>query len=126
MADRHTILVIEDDPDQLDMLARRLERFGFTVARAGGGANALHYLRTHPVDLVLLDQMMPDMTGIEVLRRVRLKYSSAALPVVMVTAASDTATVLDAASLGANDFITKPVDVHRVLERIRHHLAHKA
>lgn len=79
--DQHTILVIEDDPAQLDMLARRLERFGFTVARADGGAHGLHYLRTHSVDLILLDQAMPDMTGIEVLRRVRLKYSPADLPV---------------------------------------------
>ena len=118
----HRLMVVDDDQLNLDMLARRLERHGYTVVRATGGVQALQHLKAGNVDLILLDHQMPDMTGLEVLRRVRLRYSSTALPVIMVTAASDTNTVLAAVSLGANDFITKPVDMSRVLARIRSHL----
>jgi DNA-binding response OmpR family regulator len=118
----HRLMVVDDDQMNLDMLARRLERHGYTVVRATGGMQALEYLKAGNVELILLDHQMPDMTGLEFLRRVRLSNSSTALPIIMVTAASDTNTVMAAVSLGANDFITKPVDMSRVLARIRSHL----
>ena len=120
------LMVVDDDRMNLDMLARRLERRGYVVARATGGAQAVDYLKTGTVDLMLLDHQMPDMTGLEVLRRVRLTHSSTELPIIIVTASSDTNTVLAAASFGANDFITKPVDMARVLARIRFHLEARA
>ena len=120
------LLVVDDDELNLDMLARRLERHGYIVERAAGGPEAVERLRHPGVDLVLLDHQMPFLTGLEVLRIVRQHYSPSELPVIMVTAASDTKTVLDAASLGANDFITKPLDMESVLTRVRSHLEHLA
>jgi DNA-binding response OmpR family regulator len=117
-----TILVVDDLPANRELLARRLERSGFRVLCAGGGEEALDVLRSRDVDLVLLDIMMPGMTGLDVLRTVRLQRSAAALPVVMVTARTDSEDVVEALALGANDYVTKPVDYPVALARIRAHL----
>jgi CheY-like chemotaxis protein len=117
-----TILVVDDLPANRDLLTRRLERAGFRVLGAGSGPEALDVLGRSGVDCVLLDIMMPGMTGLEVLRRVRLTRSEAALPVIMVTAKSDNEDVIEALTLGANDYVTKPVDFPVTLARIRAHL----
>jgi CheY-like chemotaxis protein len=117
-----TILVVDDLPANRDLMSRRLERSGFRVVCAASGPEALDLLRRDPVDLVLLDIMMPGMTGFEVLKTVRLTRSPAALPVIMVTAKTDSVDVVEALSLGANDYVTKPVDYPVALARIRAHL----
>jgi CheY-like chemotaxis protein len=117
-----TILVVDDLPANRDLMTRRLERSGFRVLSAASGPEALETLRRQPVDLVLLDIMMPGMTGLEVLKTVRLDRSPAALPVIMVTAKTDSQDVVEALSLGANDYVTKPVDYPVALARIRTHL----
>jgi CheY-like chemotaxis protein len=122
VSDTATILVVDDLPANRDLMTRRLERSGFRVLSAAGGPEALETLRRQPVDLVLLDIMMPGMTGLDVLRTVRLTRSPASLPVVMVTAKTDSADVVEALSLGANDYVTKPVDYPVALARIRAHL----
>ena len=105
-----TILVVDDLPANRDLMARRLERSGFRVLSAASGPEALELVRRGSVDLVLLDIMMPGMTGFDVLRTLRATRSSAALPVLMVTAKTDSDDVVEALSLGANDYIFKPVD----------------
>ncbi len=122
MSEPATILVVDDLPANRDLMGRRLERSGFRVLSAASGPEALELLRTSPVDLVLLDIMMPGMTGLDVLRSVRTTRSTAALPVVMVTAKTDSEDVVEALSLGANDYVTKPVDYPVALARIRAHL----
>jgi DNA-binding response OmpR family regulator len=117
-----TILVVDDLPANRDLMSRRLERSGFRVVCAGSGQEALDALRRCPVDLVLLDIMMPGMTGFEVLKTVRLARSPAALPVIMVTAKTEREDLVEALSLGANDYVTKPVDYPVALARIRAHL----
>jgi CheY-like chemotaxis protein len=117
-----TILVVDDLPANRDLMTRRLERSGFKVVSAASGPEALELLRRQPVDLVLLDVMMPGMTGLDVLRAVRLSRSPASLPIVMVTAKTDSEDVVEALSLGANDYVTKPVDYPVALARIRAHL----
>jgi len=117
-----TILVVDDLPANRDLMSRRLERSGFRVVCAASGPEALDVLRRGPVDLVLLDIMMPGMTGFEVLKTVRLARSPAALPVIMVTAKTEREGVVEALSLGANDYVTKPVDYPVALARIRAHL----
>jgi CheY-like chemotaxis protein len=117
-----TILVVDDLPANRDMLARRLERAGFRVLQAGSGVEALELLGRSAVDCMLLDIAMPGMTGIEVLREVRADRSSALLPVIMVTAKTDSEDVVEALSLGANDYVTKPVDFPVALARIKAHL----
>jgi len=105
-----TILVVDDLPANRELMSRRLERSGFRVVCAASGPEALEVLKRGPVDLVLLDIMMPGMTGFEVLKTVRLARSPAALPVIMVTAKTDSEDVVEALSLGANDYVTKPVE----------------
>jgi CheY-like chemotaxis protein len=117
-----TILVVDDLPANRDLMTRRLERSGFRVVSAASGPEALEVLRREPVDLVLLDIMMPGMTGLDVLRAVRMTPATAHLPVVMVTAKTDSQDIVEALSLGANDYVTKPVDYPVALARIRAHL----
>jgi CheY-like chemotaxis protein len=117
-----TILVVDDLPANRDLMGRRLERSGFRVLMAASGQEALDLVRRTAVDLVLLDIMMPGMTGLDVLRALRLARSTAHLPVVMVTAKTDSQDVVEALSLGANDYVTKPVDYPVALARIRAHL----
>jgi CheY-like chemotaxis protein len=117
-----TILVVDDLPANRDLLSRRLERSGFRVVCAGSGQEALDVLRRSDVDLVLLDIMMPGMTGLDVLRGVRLGRSAASLPVIMVTARTESEDVVEALALGANDYVTKPVDYPVALARIQAHL----
>ena len=119
------LLVVDDDPVNLNMFARLLEQQGYAVARASGGPEALEYIRTQAVDLMLLDHCMPEMTGLEVLRDVRRAYTASELPVVMVTAVSDGDTTIEALNLGANDYITKPLDFAVALARIRGQLARR-
>jgi len=122
LSETSTILVVDDLPANRDLMARRLERSGFRVLTAASGPEALDVLRRTGVDLVLLDIMMPGMTGLDVLRAVRISRSTATLPVVMVTAKTESEDVVEALSLGANDYVTKPVDFPVALARIRAHL----
>jgi CheY-like chemotaxis protein len=117
-----TILVVDDLPANRDLMTRRLERSGFRVVSAASGPEALEMIRRAPVDLVLLDIMMPGMTGFDVLKTVRMERSAAVLPVIMVTAKTDSEDVVEALSLGANDYVTKPVDYPVALARIRKEL----
>jgi CheY-like chemotaxis protein len=116
------LLVVDDLAANRELMARRLERSGFRVLTAEDGPGALAILRRQEVDMVLLDIMMPGMTGLDVLREVRKTRSSVSLPVIMVTAKTDSEDVVDALSLGANDYVTKPVNYPVALARIQAHL----
>ena len=105
------LLVVDDLADNRDLLRRRLERLGHDVAEADSGASALELIASQAFDLILLDIMMPDMDGMETLRRIRLDHTAEALPVVMVTAKAAGEDVAAALEAGANDYITKPVDM---------------
>src|SRR5258708_1664473 len=120
------LLVVDDNEMNLDMLARRLERQGFDVDRAASGEEALEYVDKTQVDLVLLDHHMPERSGMEVLRRLRSAHTPSELPVIMVTAINDAGTVVEALNIGANDYITKPVDFEVALARIRSQLSRRA
>ena len=113
------VLVVDDDVVNLEVLARWLERRGYLVDRATTGPQALQRLRRERVDLVLLDHQMPHITGLDVLRLLRQRYSCSDVPVIMVTASNDPKTVREAVLLGANDYVTKPVDLDRMLTRIQ-------
>lgn len=114
-----TLLLVDDDAMNRDMLSRRLEKKGYTVLTAESGPRALEMVGTNRVDAVLLDVMMPGMSGIETLRRLRQSHSVSELPVIMVTAKDRSEDVVDALDLGANDYVTKPLDFPIVLARIR-------
>ncbi len=113
------LLVVDDNEMNRDMLSRRLARQGYDVATAEDGEAALRAIEAEPFDLILLDVMMPGISGLEVLERLRKRYTLAALPVVMVTAMIESADMVRAFELGANDYVTKPLDMKVVLARTR-------
>lgn len=112
------ILIVDDIRENRDILRRRFERHGFCTTEASGGIEALDLIDRETFDLVLLDIMMPDIAGLEVLARIRSKHSAGALPVIMVTAKSQSEDVVEALNRGANDYITKPVDFSMALARV--------
>jgi len=114
-----TLLLVDDEEMNRDALSRRLARKGYTVLTADSGPRALELVDTHRVDAVLLDVMMPGMSGIETLRHLRKVRSVVDLPVIMVTAKDRNEDVVEALDLGANDYVTKPINFDVALARIR-------
>jgi len=119
------LLIVDDEESNRDMLSRRLRRQGFEVALAENGSQALDSIRQQTPDLVLLDIRMPGLSGLEVLQTIRERYSRSELPVIMVTAEGHSASIVEALEMGANDYITKPVDMPVALARIVTLLAQK-
>ena len=119
------LLIVDDDEMNRDMLSRRLLRRGYQTTTANDGAEACNLVASDPFDLVLLDVEMPVMSGLTVLSRIREQYSAVELPVILVTGRSDSKDVVQGLDLGANDYITKPVDLAVALARIRHQLTVK-
>jgi diguanylate cyclase (GGDEF)-like protein/PAS domain S-box-containing protein len=119
------ILLVDDEPPNRDMLSRRLERKGFVVGTAASGAEALAALARDRWSAVLLDVQMPEMSGLEVLEKIREQWTPAELPVLMVTARDGSDAVVTALELGANDYVTKPVDFPVALARLKTQLARK-
>jgi len=119
------LLIVDDEESNRDMLARRLERHGFEVLLAEDGPQALASVETQAPDMVLLDIRMPGMSGMQVLQTIRARYSPTQLPVVMITAEGQSASIVEALQMGANDYITKPVDMPVALARVRTLLSQK-
>ena len=117
------LLIVEDDPANQDLLRRRLARHGYSVEVAGDGPTALDKISRTPYDLVLLDQMMPGMSGMDLLRLLQGTFTPSELPVIMVTAVDQSEAVVEALDQGANDYVSKPVDMPVVLARIQTQLA---
>ncbi|MBK8943453.1 MAG: protein kinase [Polyangiaceae bacterium] len=119
-------LIVDDNEVNLDVLKRRLERKGCEVVAVTDGPAALLAVGARPFDVVLLDLQMPEMSGLEVLARIRASFSQLALPVIMATAQSDSDSMVSALEAGANDYVTKPIDVDVLLARIRAQLRSRA
>jgi len=120
------LLVVDDFELNRDMLSRRLQTRGFSVQSADCGVNALTAIDQMPeLDLVLLDIMMPDLDGYEILRRIREKFTSSELAVIMVTAKDQSEDIVRALQLGADDYITKPIDFPVALARISNQLCRR-
>ena len=120
-----SLLVVDDDAMNRDMLSRRLARHGYTVAVAEDGEQALKMIEGQTFDLVLLDIMMPGVSGLQVLEILRQRHSMADLPVIMATAKDESSDIVEALKLGANDYVTKPLDFPVVLARTESQLALK-
>jgi DNA-binding response OmpR family regulator len=117
------LLVVDDIADNRALLSRYFGSRGFQTQEADSGAAALAMIDQRNFDAVLLDIMMPGMDGIEVLKRIRAVHSRYNLPVIMVSAKNASMDVSLALELGANDYITKPIDLARALARVQSHLA---
>jgi two-component system phosphate regulon response regulator PhoB len=114
-----TILVVEDEAPLLTLLRYNLEKQGFRVEEATDGQEALLRVAENKPDLVLLDWMLPTLSGIEVCRQIRRRPATRDLPVIMVTARTEDQDAVRALDIGADDYITKPFAVEALLARIR-------
>ncbi len=113
------VLVVEDEPALATLLRYNLEKQGFRVDEASDGQEALTRISEAPPDLVLLDWMLPVMSGIEVCRQIRRKASTRDLPVIMVTARTEDQDAVRGLNTGADDYITKPFNIEALLARMR-------
>jgi diguanylate cyclase (GGDEF)-like protein len=113
------LLVVDDNPNNRNMLSRRLSRRGYAVEVAESGPEALEKINRAHYDLVLLDQMMPGMSGLDLLRLLRATHSQSELPVIMVTPGDNRQSMVDALGQGANDHVSKPIDLPVVAARIQ-------
>ncbi|HEC17377.1 MAG TPA: EAL domain-containing protein [Sedimenticola sp.] len=116
------VMVVDDDPIIRRLLTRELEARGFEVKEAITGADALAQLGRDPADLVLLDVCLPEMDGFEICRRLRAMPGFHMLPILMLTGLDDIESIEQAFDAGATDFITKPVNLPLVSERVRYAL----
>ncbi len=116
------ILAVDDEPVNLQVLKNYLAVEHFDLVTAASGEEALGLIEEQHFDLVLLDVMMPKVSGFEVCRALREKYPKESLPVLFLTAKNQSADVVTGLSLGANDFLTKPVAKDELLARLRPHL----
>ena len=113
------ILIVDDDPTARETTVAMLEGFGYQIEQAKDGLQALQILDHIQPDLILLDVMMPGMTGFELCRRIRSTPKLAEVPILMVTALDDRASLLQGIESGADDFLTKPADRHELAARVR-------
>src|SRR6516164_4463556 len=126
MRDPPLILVVDDVPDNVDILQMRLEAQGYEVMTAGDGLEALEKVCALLPDLVLLDVMMPKLDGIETVKRLKADASLPFVPVILVTAKADASDVVGGLESGGDDYLTKPVDHAALSARVRAMLRIKA
>ncbi|MCL5807511.1 MAG: response regulator [Deltaproteobacteria bacterium] len=113
------ILVADDEKDIVELIAFNLEREGFAVLRASDGRRALELIRHDKPDLIVLDLMMPGVSGMEVCRMIRGVPETAGLPIIMLTAKSDPVDKILGLEIGADDYLTKPFHVKELIARVR-------
>jgi diguanylate cyclase (GGDEF)-like protein/PAS domain S-box-containing protein len=118
------MLVVDDNENNREILARRFTDQGFSVSVAGNGRGLSERVTREQIELVLLDIEMPEVNGLDALVALRRTSSATQLPVIMVTARSESQDVVRALELGANDYVTKPIDFPVALARVRTHIAH--
>lgn len=113
------ILVVDDIEDNHVLMSRALRRAGFETEALDNGVDTIARVSTNPPDLILLDWMMPGLSGMEVLLAIRERYSADELPIIMCTAREESSCISEAIDCGANDYVQKPVDMQAAVARIR-------
>ena len=113
------ILVVEDDPDIAELVARYLDKAGFTTERVVSGRDALTAIAARPPDLLLLDLMLPHLDGLEVCRLIRGNEATSALPIIMLTARAEESERIVGLEIGADDYLAKPFSPGELVARVR-------
>src|SRR3954463_12565444 len=113
------ILIVEDDPDIADLVARYLDKAGFMTERAANGRDALGALVARPPDLTVLDLMLPHVDGLEVCRQALANPQTAAIPIIMLTARAEESERIVGLELGADDYLAKPFSPNELVARVR-------
>jgi two-component system phosphate regulon response regulator PhoB len=114
-----TVLVVEDEPAQREVLAYNLEAEGFRVVRAENGEEALLLVSEENPDIIILDWMMPHLSGIEVCRRLKTRSETRAIPIMMLSARSEDVDKVRGLETGADDYVVKPYSVIELMARVR-------
>jgi DNA-binding response OmpR family regulator len=113
------IMVVDDDPDTVSILARHLQREGYAAIEAVSGLDCLRILGEQTADVILLDLMMPEMDGFAVCRALKQNPKTAEIPIIMITARDDLDARAEGMRLGVSDFLAKPVFRRQLANRIR-------
>jgi two-component system, OmpR family, alkaline phosphatase synthesis response regulator PhoP len=113
------VLVVEDDRDIAELVARYLEKAGFTVDVLASGRDALAAIRDRPPDLLVLDLMLPHVDGLEICRAARTNARTAALPIIVLTARADESERIAGLEIGADDYMGKPFSPNELVARVR-------
>lgn len=116
---KETILIVDDESDLLDMIEYNLLKEGFSVLKAENGQEGINLARKNKPDLIILDIMMPKMTGIEVCRVLKADKELKDRPIIFLTARDDEKTELEGLNLGADDYLMKPISTAKLVSRIR-------
>ncbi|REC55503.1 phosphate regulon transcriptional regulatory protein PhoB [Rhodosalinus sediminis] len=118
-AEQPVVLVVEDEHAQREVLSYNLEAEGFRVAKAINGEEALLLLEEEAPDIVVLDWMLPNVSGIEVCRRIKLRPETRGVPVIMLSARSEEVDRVRGLETGADDYVVKPYSVVELMARVR-------
>jgi two-component system phosphate regulon response regulator PhoB len=113
------LLLVEDRPDIAELIAFHLNKEGYEVVHAYDGEEALKKLEEHSIDLLILDLMLPKMSGIDVLKSIKLDSRLKKIPVIIESARGDDADIVMGLELGAEDYVTKPFSPRVLLARIK-------
>ncbi len=119
MSTRPHVLIVEDEASQREILAYNLEAEGFSVSRAGTGDEALTLFDEAPPDLVVLDWMLPGVSGIEICRRLKRREAAPEVPIIMLSARTEEGDRVRGLETGADDYVTKPYSVAELMARVR-------
>lgn len=119
MAGEPLVLIVEDEPAQREVLAYNIRSEGFSVITAGAGDEALVMVRETPPDVIVLDWMLPNVSGIEVCRQLKTSSDSSNIPVIMLSARSEEVDRVRGLETGADDYVVKPYSVAELLARLR-------
>ena len=117
-----TILIVDDEPFNVDVLQQELEELKYQLITAANGKEALDQIRKHQPDLILLDLMMPVLDGFAVLAEIKGDNSLRDIPVIIVSAADDSKSIVKGIKQGADDYITKPIDADHLKKKVKEHL----
>ncbi len=113
------VLLVEDEPAQREVLAYNLEAEGFRVVQAGNGEDALMLIDEDTPDIIILDWMMPELSGIEVCRRLKIRPETRSIPIIMLSARAEEVDRIRGLETGADDYVIKPYSVLELMARAR-------
>ena len=113
------ILIADDEPNQLELMAFNLEQSGFSIFKASNGLAALNLIDEHSPDLIILDWMMPTLSGIEVCRKLRSRSETKNIPIIILSARSEDTDKSFGLDTGADDYISKPFSPKELISRVK-------
>ena len=122
MSQKAKVLIVDDEPFNVDVLLQELEELDYELITASNGREALDQIKSRQPDLILLDLMMPVLDGFAVLSEIKADDSLRDIPVIIVSAASDSKSIVKGIKQGADDYVTKPIDAEHLKNKLKDHL----